>query len=144
LEKEMASRFSLVVAHSRAHLAAVDETYFEHLRFAATVAAMLAAAAVACLLHALVPAWCTSTASRTIRQLHALLADRSLLAEASSEAGEAIGFTLLLALGLGASLALWLLGAAVALPLSLIALGLPLACLAANPELQRAEEATAA
>ena len=130
-------RVPALVAGSKAHLAAVHETYFEHLRFASTVAAMLAAAAVACLLHAVVPALCTGTASRTIRQLNALLADRDLLEQTCREAGEAIGFTFLLSFSLAAAVALWLAGAAavMALPLSLIAFCLPLAALAANPEL---------
>jgi hypothetical protein len=140
----MAGRFGFIplVSGSRAHLAQAQESYFEHLRFASTVGAMLAVAGLACTLHALVPAICTGTASRTIRQLVALLADRSQLALAAREAGEAIAFTLLFALCLGASLLLWVAGAAapLALPLSLIALALPVAMLATNPELQRPED----
>ena len=138
--------FLFLVSGSKAHLAAVDESYFEHLRFAATVGAMLCAAGVACTLHALLPAFCTGTASRTIRQLNALLSNRKLPEETSRGAGEAVCFTLLLGLCLLLPVALWAAGAAalVALPLSLIALGLPLACLAANPELQCLEEATTA
>jgi hypothetical protein len=126
-----------LISGSKAHLDAVQENYFEHLRFASTVAAMLAAAAVACLLHALIPAVCTGTASRTIRQLNALLADRELLDRTASEAGAAIGFTFLLAVSLAVAVTLWLAGAAavMALPLTLIAFALPLAALAANPEL---------
>lgn len=126
-----------LVSGSRAHLAAVRESYFEHLRFASTVGAMLAAAGIACMLHALVPALCTGTASRTIRQLNALLADRQLLADAAREAGAAIGFTFLFALSLSAAVTLWVAGASavLALPLSLIAFALPLALLVSNPEL---------
>ena len=144
----MAERFRFIslVSGSRAHLAGVDEGYFEHLRFAATVGAMLTAAGLACTLHALVPALCTGTASRTIRQLHALMDDRSLLLAVRREAGEAVAFVLLLVLGLAAALLLWMAGSAapVALPLSLIALGLPAAMLAANPELQRLDDPAAA
>jgi hypothetical protein len=139
-------RFIPLVSGSRAHLVQARESYFEHLRFASTVGAMLAAAGVACTLHAIVPAVCTSTASRTISQLNALLADRSMLPLVAREAGEATAFALLLALCLGALLLLWITGAAalVALPMSLIALAMPIAMLCTNPELQRLEDAALA
>ena len=130
-------RVFTLLRDSKAHLAAVGESYFEHLRFALTVGAMLIAAGLACSLHAFVPAWCTGTASRTIRQLNALLSDRTLLARTAREAGNAIAFTLLLILSAVTAAFPWGAGAdaAVAAPLSLIALALPLAFLLANPEL---------
>src|SRR4028119_518872 len=53
-EAWMAERFRFIslVSGSRAHLAGVDEGYFEPLRFAATVGAMLTAAGLARTLHA--------------------------------------------------------------------------------------------
>jgi len=59
------------------HPRTVDETYFEHMRFAATFAGTLAFAAGAALIHAAIPALCETTASRTIRKLHARIENRS-------------------------------------------------------------------
>ena len=58
------------------HPTSVDETYFEHLRFAAWFAYRLTGAAAAALIHALIPALCETTASGTIRQLHARIEGR--------------------------------------------------------------------
>ncbi len=136
-------RFFSVVAESRAHLAAVRETYFQHMRFAATVGAMLVAAGIACTLHSVIPGLCTSTASRTIRRLNTLLDDRDTLPDAAANTTDAVGFAFLLILSAAAAAWLWIAGGspAIALPLSLLALGLPAALLAANPELEWFEEA---
>ena len=64
---------------SRAHLADVDETYFEHLRFALIVGTLVAGAGLACMLHAIIPACCERTCSRTVGQMQRLFANRSLL-----------------------------------------------------------------
>ncbi|MEL6678517.1 MAG: DUF6356 family protein [Pseudomonadota bacterium] len=53
------------------HPAAVEETYFQHMRFAAGVGATLLMAALAAFAHALIPAACERTASRIIARLHA-------------------------------------------------------------------------
>lgn len=53
------------------HPASVDESYFEHLRFAATFAGQLLLAALAALIHALLPFLFETTASRIIERLHA-------------------------------------------------------------------------
>jgi len=135
-------RFFSVVSHSKAHLAAVQETYFQHMRFASTVGAMLAAAGIACILHSLLPSVCTGTASRTIRRLNTLLDDRQTLADARRNTGEAVSFVMLLTISTIAAVSLWLAGASavVALPLTFIALGLPAALLITNPELELVEE----
>lgn len=52
------------------HPASAGETYLQHLRRALRVAATLAMAAGAALVHALVPALCTTRASDTIFALH--------------------------------------------------------------------------
>jgi len=52
------------------HPASVGETYLEHARHAAGFGAAMSRAALASFLHALVPALCTTTASRTIARLH--------------------------------------------------------------------------
>ena len=59
------------------HPRRVEESYFEHMRFAATFAGTLAFAAGAALVHAVVPCLCETTASRTIRRLHARIENRS-------------------------------------------------------------------
>ena len=59
-----------------AHPASVDESYFQHMRFALGFAGALAVAAGAALVHALVPALCETTASRKVRALHARLGAR--------------------------------------------------------------------
>ncbi|MEM7214872.1 MAG: DUF6356 family protein [Pseudomonadota bacterium] len=52
------------------HPQSVDETYFEHLRFAAAFSAGLFVAALAALVHAVIPSLCERTASRKIAELH--------------------------------------------------------------------------
>ena len=52
-----------------AHPATVDETYFQHMRFALGFCFWLAVAAAAALIHAIFPALCESTASRILRKL---------------------------------------------------------------------------
>ncbi|PUB15492.1 DUF6356 family protein [Yoonia sediminilitoris] len=59
-----------------AHPASVDETYFEHMRFAFSFAFWLGLAALAALIHALIPAACETTASRILTRLHGRIAAR--------------------------------------------------------------------
>lgn len=71
------------------HPASVGENYAEHFAHAGGFAALLGLAAIACLIHALVPCLFESTASRLVTRLHdrmvtnrrrgLLLADRSNL-----------------------------------------------------------------
>jgi len=58
------------------HPASVDETYFEHMRFAFGFSFWLAVAAGAALVHAVVPVLCETTASRIIRRLYARIENR--------------------------------------------------------------------
>lgn len=51
------------------HPATVDESYFQHMRFALTFAFWLTVAGLAALVHAVVPAACETTASRILRRL---------------------------------------------------------------------------
>jgi uncharacterized protein DUF6356 len=60
----------------RDHLDAVGEDYGAHRRFACSVGWSMVVAGAACLLHGLVPALFTDTASRTIRRLHAVIEHR--------------------------------------------------------------------
>lgn len=58
------------------HPATVNETYLGHMRFALGFAFWLTVAALAALLHALVPALCETTASRILKRLHARMESR--------------------------------------------------------------------
>ena len=59
------------------HPQSVDETYFEHMRFAGWFAARLLMAGGAALVHAVIPCLFEKTASRMISQMHARLTSRS-------------------------------------------------------------------
>ena len=52
------------------HPASVDETYFQHMRFALRFAGTLFLAALAALIHAIIPCLCERTASIKINELH--------------------------------------------------------------------------
>ena len=64
---------------SRRHLSQVGESYFEHMRFALTVGFLACGAGLACILHALIPAVCEQSCSRTVGHLQSLFADRNQL-----------------------------------------------------------------
>lgn len=63
------TRTSLLDRWFLAHPATVEETYFQHMRFAFGVAFWLIVAGLAALTHAIVPALCETTASRILRKL---------------------------------------------------------------------------
>lgn len=130
-----------LITHSRTHLAQASETYWQHMRFAGTVGAMLVAAGLACCLHAFIPGVCRDTASRTIESLHHLIRDRSALPKTVAANGEAIAFAFLFSLSAGAAASFWIAGAGalLALPISLLALAMPVAMLATNPDLRSGE-----
>jgi len=58
------------------HPATVDETYFQHMRFAFGFAFWLMVAGLAALTHAIVPALCETTASRILGKLSAKMQAR--------------------------------------------------------------------
>ena len=58
------------------HSASVDESYFQHMRFAASFGLWLFVAAGAALIHALRLAACETTASRILTRLHNRMAAR--------------------------------------------------------------------
>jgi len=58
------------------HPRSVDETYFEHMRFAGWFALRLLAAASAALTHAIIPCLFEKTASRMIKELHESVVQR--------------------------------------------------------------------
>ena len=59
------------------HPRSVDESYFEHLLFAGGFALRLLGAAVAALVHALVPCLFAKTASNMIAKMYAKTSNRS-------------------------------------------------------------------
>ena len=58
------------------HPASVDETYFQHLAFAFRFSVQLFLAALAALVHALIPPLFETTAGDTIKKLHADISAR--------------------------------------------------------------------
>ncbi|WGW04824.1 DUF6356 family protein [Tropicibacter oceani] len=58
------------------HPASVHESYFQHMGFAMRFAFWLAVAAVAALIHAIIPVACEKTASTIIRRLYARIENR--------------------------------------------------------------------
>jgi hypothetical protein len=65
-----------LMQHSRRHLAAVDETYTQHLRFACGTGLTMVAAGGACFIHGLLPFLFDRTGSRTIERLAAQIKER--------------------------------------------------------------------
>ncbi len=122
---------------SKAHLAEAGETYLDHLRFAAGVGLMLVAAGLACVIHGLLPALCTKTASRTVDELKRLFAERDAFASALAESSGALVFVGLVALTLP-SWALLLLAPGYPLPIAtaLFAMAIPAVYLWTNPQLE--------
>jgi len=114
-----------LIARSKAHVEGAGETYGEHARFALAVGRTLMVAGLACIVHALIPALFTDKASRTVRALQAVFANRALAANLVDSRGRApIGLIALLS---GANAAIpWLAGAVplVALPLSILSLAM--------------------
>ncbi len=135
-----------MIGRSKAHLAAAGETYWEHLRFARTIGLLSLAAGVACLIHAILPSLCTSTASRTIGRINQLLAERGSIAEVQSATSDTTAFVLLLILATATVAPLWVLPAAAELRIAytLLAFALPLTMLLTNPELETQSEPEAA
>lgn len=58
------------------HPATVDETYFEHMRFALTFWFWLSIAAFCAFVHAFIPVLFETTASRILNRLHAKIHSR--------------------------------------------------------------------
>ena len=58
------------------HPESVGESYFEHMRFAFGFGLTLLGAAMAALIHGLLPFAFETTASRTIKRLHARISNR--------------------------------------------------------------------
>jgi hypothetical protein len=134
-----------MIAQSRAHLKAAGEGYWQHFRFATTFGLLAAAAGLAAIIHAFVPAMCTHTASRIVRHLGQLSEDRSKIDAIEGEAVEARAFVLLLILATVVVAPLWVMGAPTTLKLAytILAYALPATLMLSNPELIVTEERTA-
>ena len=115
-----------MISQSRAHLRSAGEGYWEHFRFATTFGLLAMAAGIAALLHAIIPALCTSTASRIIRHLGQLADDRSRIDVIEREAIEARAFVLLLILAAAVVAPLWVLDAPTLLRVAYTALAFAL------------------
>lgn len=102
----------------RDHLHSVGEDYGAHRRFAFSVGWSMVMAGAACILHGLVPAIFTDTASRTIRRLHGVIERR----EARPVAAGGSAAPLLAAFALFYAALPWAVGVPplLALPLSLL------------------------
>jgi len=127
-----------MIHRSKRHLDEAGEGYFEHLTFAATIGMMALAAGLACLIHAIVPGFCTRTASRTIGLLNQLLADRRRVEEVRDQSIEAIAFAALTVTASLIPLILMLTSAPAGLALvyGALAFALPVTLLLSNPELE--------
>lgn len=134
-----------MIAQSRAHLRSAGEGYWQHFRFATTFGLLAMAAGIAAILHAFIPALCTSTASRIIRHLGHLLEDRSKIDAIENDAVEARAFVMLLILATAAVAPLWILDAPNTLRITytVLAYALPAALMISNPELITSEERAA-
>jgi hypothetical protein len=67
------------------HPRSVDESYFEHFRFALGFGGTLVLAGLAAITHAFLPFLCETTASRTVKRLHARIAQRGRAPAASPD-----------------------------------------------------------
>jgi len=123
---------------SRDHLREAGESYFEHMRFALIVGVLAVGAGLACVIHAIVPALCPKSCSRTVGLLQTLFADRSKLGTVSGESSGVLAFVVLIgissltAIATAASIGNPLIAAVVTLQ----AYALPLIYLVQNPGLE--------
>lgn len=130
---------------SRRHLQDAGESYVEHMAFAATVGLLTLSAGLACLIHALIPALCTRTASRTIRLLYRLMDERGELQSVREQSVDVVAFAVLILLAGAVTLPLWILDVPqpLAIAYTLLAFAIPAAHLLSNRELDRLEPARA-
>ncbi|MEM7218819.1 MAG: DUF6356 family protein [Pseudomonadota bacterium] len=82
----MPDQLSLYRRYFVDHPEAVGESYFQHAREALSYSGRFALMSLACLLHAIVPGCCTSTASTRVRKLVAELDARLPCDTESSDA----------------------------------------------------------
>jgi hypothetical protein len=126
---------------SKDHLETAGETYFEHMRFALVVGFVTAGAALACIIHAIVPALCERTCSRTLGQLSWLFADRRRLREFERQASGVFTFValILLCAATASVPAAFGGGNGLVVTMALLAFAIPFTFLSTNPELESVE-----
>ena len=126
---------------SKDHLETAGETYFEHMRFAIVVGFVTVGAGLACVIHAIVPALCERTCSRTLGQLSWLFADRRRLREFESQASGVFTFAALVLLAAVTASAPAAIGGgnALILTVALFAFAIPFTFLSTNSELEPVE-----
>ena len=126
---------------SKDHLETAGETYFEHMRFALVVGFVTAGAALACIIHAIVPALCERTCSRTLGQLSWLFADRRRLRDFERQASGVFTFVALILLAAATTSVPAAVGGgkSLVLTLALLAFAIPFTFLSTNPELESVE-----
>jgi Family of unknown function (DUF6356) len=127
---------------SKDHLEKAGETYLEHMRFALVVGFVTAGAALACIIHAIVPALCERTCSRTLGQLSWLFADRRRLREFERQASGVFTFVALVLLAAATSSIPAAIGGGngLIMTMALLAFAIPFTFLSTNPELESVEE----
>ena len=129
-----------MLTRCRTHLSEAHESYVEHLAFAASVGLMLVSAGFACLIHAVLPGYCTRTASKTVGRLTQLFVDRQALAGALDDTSGALTLVGLVGLAAPPSLILMLnQGSPVAVAAAVFAGAIPCTYLWTNPELDPVE-----
>ena len=126
---------------SKDHLEAAGETYLEHMRFALVVGFVTAGAALACIIHAIVPALCERTCSRTLGQLSWLFADRRRLREFERQASGVFTFVALILLAAATASVPAAIGGGkgLILTMALLAFAIPFTFLSTNTELESVE-----
>lgn len=134
-----------MIGQAREHLQAAGEGYWQHFRFATTFGLLAVAAGIAALIHAVIPAVCTSTASRIVRHLGNLIEDRGMIDVVERDAVEARAFVLLLILASVVVAPLWILDVPTGLRLvyTVLAFLLPATLLVSNPDLASSGERAA-
>ncbi len=123
---------------SREHLSQAREGYLQHFAFALLVSILLLSAALACLIHALVPGLCRTSASRIVRLLTELFRDREQLRSTARNGSGALVLTALLLLSVPPLLLLMLRGGGnvLMIPIGLLCLAVPVTYLRTNPDLE--------
>jgi hypothetical protein len=125
--------------NSRKHLEDAGESYWEHFRFALVVGALALGAGVACVIHAIVPAFCQRTCSRTIADLDVLFRVRDSRAHIQQRASGILTFVMLLTLATLVTIMPLAAGAPVgpSLTIGFLAFCLPATFLLTNRELEQ-------
>lgn len=131
-----------MLKRSKDHLLSAGENYLQHMRFALMVGFVTVGAGLACVIHALVPAMCERTCSRTLGQLSLLFSDRGRLRHFEREASGVFTFIALILLASATAMIPAALGGGWALiaTIALLAFAIPFTFLSTNPELEPVEE----